>query len=61
MIVVADVDPNAVQTYHEIGKSKEAASKIARIKDTAEYSALKSSIMADSIKDPIIISFKSYT
>lgn len=53
MIAVTNVNPNNVITYHE--EPRDAADKLAAIRDRDEYSSLKSSIEKDGFLDPILI------
>jgi len=53
MIVVADVDPNTLTTYHE--DCVHALDNVAKIKAAGEYTSLKSNISKDGILDPIVV------
>ena len=53
MIVVTDVDPNTLTTYHE--DCIHASDNVAKIKVVSGYDKLKSSISKDGILDPIVI------
>jgi len=53
MIVLTDVDPVAVTTYHTEPADRD--SKVARIAATDEYAALKASVLEKGVLDPVVM------
>lgn len=55
MIVQTKIDPTKVLTYHETGKASDKEEKITRIKSTADYTSLKTSLETEGQFDPVVV------